>query len=63
MNNALREQVRTLKLNLERREILDALLRQGVRILSELKRECRLYEEYQQARVYGYAQHEKSVWK
>jgi hypothetical protein len=63
MNNVLREQVRILKLNLERREILEALVRQGVRLLSQLKRECRLYEEYQEARVYGYAQHEKSVWK
>jgi predicted nuclease with TOPRIM domain len=63
MNNAFGEKVRILKLNLERREILEALVRQGVRLLSQLKRECRLYEEYQEARVYGYAQHEKSVWK
>jgi hypothetical protein len=63
MNNDFREQVRIIKLNLDRREILESLVRQGVRILSALKSECRLYEEYQQARVHGYAQHEKSIWK
>ncbi len=50
MDNDLREQARIIKLNLDRREILEALVRQGVLILSKLKSECRLFEEYQQAR-------------
>jgi predicted nuclease with TOPRIM domain len=63
MNNVLKEKVLILRLNLDRKEILEALVRQGVRILSQFKRECRIYEEYQEARVSGYTQHEKSVWK
>lgn len=56
MYNASREHERIVRMSLERREILEALVRQGIVILSKLKRECRLYEEYQEARMKGFEQ-------
>lgn len=53
MENVCRDLEPKFVLNLERREVLEALVRQGVVILSELKRECRAYERYQEAMING----------
>lgn len=43
-------------IKLDRREILESLIRQGVHGIDRLKRDCRQYERYWEARCRGFLQ-------